>query len=165
MAVVIGTSQDGLPAGGEAPAQGQPIRGDHLRRIASDEHMARAKLRKIWGWGDGASTTSDSYTSVANDVPIRFSKSSSEAFQVVVLGDNVDVLITEGASGAGGVISITAGAGPTSATLSSDATGGGVSSDATSYIRISIKRNAASGTGILTALLVYEVTHDSSTIT
>ena len=165
MAVVVGTAFQGLQTGGEAASVGQPIRGTHWRRVESDEHMSRAKLRKLWSWGDGFTTTSGSYATVADEVPIRLSKSSSASIQVTIIGDNIDVLVVEAAAGPGGVISITAAAGPTSASLASAASGGGLASDTTTHIRFSAKRNGGSGTGELTAVIVHEVTHDSTTIT
>lgn len=163
MAIVVGTSITSLGDGGAAASRGQAIRGSHIRAIQSNEHYGRAKLRQLWTWGDGYTTTSTSYASVADDVPIHLSKSSSAALLLEIIGDNIRCQIVEAASGPGGILTITAVAGPTSAVLSSSFSGGSIASDGTTYVRISARVDTA-GTGTLTAVRLYEVTHDASTI-
>lgn len=164
MAVVVGTSITGLGDGGASPSRGQTIRGSHFRGVQSNEHYARAKLRQLWTWGDGYSTTSTSYAVVADEIPIHLSASSSDALLLEIIGDNIRCQVVEAAAGPGGIVTITAAAGPTSAVLASSFSGGSISSDSTTYVRINARADAA-GTGTLTAVRLYEVTHDSSTIT
>jgi len=164
MAIIVGTSITSLGAGGLAPARGQAIRGSHWRAVQSNEHYARARLRELWAWGDGYTTTSASYAVVADEIPIRLSKSSTAALQMEVIGDNIRVQLVEAAAGPGGIVTITAVAGPTSASLASSVTGGSIASDGTTYVRINARVDTA-GTGILTAVRLYEVAHTAGTIT
>lgn len=162
--MIVGTSLTGLGDGGASPSRGQSIRGSHFRALQSNEHAGRAKLRQLWTWGDGYTTTSTSYTVIADEIPIHLSASSSEELLVEIIGDNIRCQVVEGASGPGGIVTITAAAGPISAVLASPFSGGAIASDGTTHVRIAARVDTA-GTGQLTSVRLYEVTHDSTSIT
>lgn len=164
MAIVVGTSITSLGAGGAAASRGQSIRGSHIRALQANEHYGRAKLRQLWTWGDGYTTTSTSYGVVADEIPIHLSASSSDELLLEIVGDNIRCQVVEAAAGPGGIVTISAASGPTSAVLSSPFSGGSISSDGTTYVRINARVDTA-GTGTLTAVRLYEVAHDAASIT
>lgn len=159
MTITIGTAWQGLATGGDAATMAQPVRAEHVERLAEDAHRVCAtRLRCLWSCGAEVDTVSATFVAIADDVPVRTSEDVGAAaltgLTVQIMGSQIEVRVTVDDGSATGTATVTQSGASTATATGTITTAPPVAGAANLWLTVEIR--ATSGTGTLLGVAVVE---------